>query len=159
MGWSIKPWSEQIIIQRCEQEFLQQRNKIQYILKALHSSVMRTIRFMSGIPNSPDLFILCSTHPTPFSSASNRSGRTLDMITSFHFLNPTTTVTWLCVRSKPYTRWFIGGEKLVAYFSPVLYACSIRVSGSATVETGFALACWTSEVRRCIYNWRSVFGR
>lgn len=117
---------------------------------------MRTISFMSGIPDSPDLFIFRSTHPTPFPSTSNRSHRTLDMITSFHFLNPTTTATWLCIRSKPHTRRLVGSEKLVANVCPILHACNTWVSGGATMETRFELACRTGEVGRCICSWRLV---
>lgn len=102
---------------------------------------MRTIRFMSSIPNSPDLLILCPTHPTPFSSTPNRTHRALDMIATLHFLDPTTTVAGLCIRSKPYTRRLIGGEELVANVDPILHACEIWVSRSTTVETRFELAC------------------
>ena len=108
---------------------------------------MRTIRFMSDIPNSPDLIILRSTHPTPFPSTSNWPCRTFNMITPIHFLNPATAITWFGIRFKPNTRRFVSGEKLITSVSPIFHTSNLRVSRSATIETGFKLTCRASEIR------------
>lgn len=108
---------------------------------------MRTISCMSGIPNSPDLIILCATHPTPFVSTSNWSRGALDMITSIHFLNPTTTETRFRIGFKPSSGLFVGCKVLIADAGPILHASDLWVSRSAAMETGFKLTSGTGEMR------------
>lgn len=102
---------------------------------------------MSGIPNSPDLIILCTTHPTPFVSTSNWSSGALHMITSIQFLNPTATETRFRIGFKPSSGLLVGSKVLIADTGPILHASNLWVSRSAAMETGFKLTGGTCEMR------------
>jgi hypothetical protein len=117
-------------------------------IQNINLCMMGTIKFVSRISNSPDLVVFGSTHPTPLFSTTNWSRGTLDMITAFQFLNPPAADTGLGIHFKPSSGELISGELVNAHDVPVLRASNSRVSGGATVETGFELADRTSEMRR-----------
>jgi len=71
---------------------------------------MRTIYFMSGVSDPPDIIILCTTHPTPFLSTPKRTSRTLYVITSIHLLNPTSAVARPGIGLKPGTGGFVSSK-------------------------------------------------
>lgn len=110
------------------------------------SCPMRTISLMSCIPNSPDLTIFCPAHPTPFFPTSNWSWRAFNMVTSVHFLNPTTAKAGFRVRFEPESRLFVGCEMLIADANQILRTSEIRMSRCTTLKARYEFACWTSEM-------------
>ena len=107
---------------------------------------------MSGIPNSPDLFILCSTHPTPFIPTTHGSRQTLDMITPIHFLNPSPAETRFGITPQPGSRFGIRSKLLSSKMIQILSTVDIWMDWSAATETGFEVTCETSEVGRRFYD-------
>jgi hypothetical protein len=116
------------------------------------SRVMRTITPMGGIPDPPNIIVTCTAHPTPFPSAPNWPGWTFDMITTIHLLNPTTAVTWFCVRFEPDPRGCIRRKIIFTNASPVFHAGHLWMDRSTTLETSLEFADNTGEMRRCIWN-------
>jgi len=109
---------------------------------------MRTIAPVCGVSNPPDFIVIGAAHPTPFPSTSDWSGWTFDMIAAIHLLNPTTAITWLCVRLEPDPRGCIRRKIIFADAGPVLHACHFWMDRSATLEASFEFADDAGEMRR-----------